>query len=84
MPDVLVALLLSGLMGLLGQGIRAAVGLKKAAALSADTPTQQSQFNAAEARFRGLSANPQLEVAANRSFPISPVLASWAVRAGCT
>jgi predicted chitinase len=47
MPDVLVALLLSGLMGLLGQGIRAAVGLKKAAALSADTPTQQSQFNAA-------------------------------------
>jgi hypothetical protein len=47
MRDVLLALLLSGLMGLLGQGIRAAVGLKSAATLSASTPTQQSQFNTA-------------------------------------
>ena len=47
MRDVLVALLLSGLMGLLGQGVRAAVGLKSAATLSAGAPTQQSQFNAA-------------------------------------
>src|ERR1700747_492597 len=47
MRDVLLALLLSGLMGLFGQGIRAAVGLKSAATLSASTPTQQSQFNTA-------------------------------------
>ena len=47
MRDVLVALLLSGLMGLLGQGIRAAVGLKSAATLAAGAPAQQSQFNAA-------------------------------------
>src|SRR5260370_16995417 len=47
MRDVLVALLLSGLMGLLGQGVRAAVGLKSAATLSAGAPTQQSEFNAA-------------------------------------
>jgi len=47
MRDVLLALLLSGLMGLLGQGVRAAVGLKSAATLSAGAPTQQSQFNAA-------------------------------------
>jgi hypothetical protein len=45
--DWLVALLLSGLMGLLGQGIRAAVGLKSAATLAAGVPSQQSQFNAA-------------------------------------
>lgn len=47
MRDVLLALLLSGLMGLLGQGIRAAVGLKSAATLSVAAPTPQSQFNAA-------------------------------------
>ena len=47
MRDVLVGLLLSGLMGLLGQGIRAVVGLKSAATLSAGVPTQQSEFNVA-------------------------------------
>jgi len=47
MRDVLFALLLSGLMGLLGQGIRAAVGLKSAATLSAGAPNQQTQFDAA-------------------------------------
>jgi predicted chitinase len=58
MPDtvdsgsVLVTLLLCGLMGMLGQGIRAAVGLKNATRLNA-TPlaasgaTQQASFNAA-------------------------------------
>jgi predicted chitinase len=45
--QMLEALLLFGLMGLLGQGIRAAVGLKSAATLSAGVPTQQSEFNAA-------------------------------------
>jgi predicted chitinase len=45
--QMLEALLLFGLMGLLGQGIRAAVGLKSAATLSAGAPTQQSEFNAA-------------------------------------
>src|SRR6516162_1295131 len=44
---MLVNLLLFGLMGLLGQGVRAAVGLKSAATLTAGIPTQQSQFNAA-------------------------------------
>jgi predicted chitinase len=45
--DMLSALVLFGLMGLLGQGIRAVVGLKSAAALAAGIPTQQSEFNAA-------------------------------------
>jgi predicted chitinase len=44
---LLATLLLCGLMGLLGQGIRAAVGLKNAAALESATPGQQSEFNAA-------------------------------------
>src|ERR1700758_4971538 len=44
---ILENILLFGLMGLVGQGIRAAVGLKSAATLAAGTPTQQSQFNAA-------------------------------------
>jgi hypothetical protein len=44
---ILVNLMLSGLMGLVGQGVRAAVGLKSAATLAAGSPTQQSQFNAA-------------------------------------
>jgi predicted chitinase len=47
MLQVLAAVLLAGLMGLIGQGVRAAVGLKSAATLAATTPTQQSQFNAA-------------------------------------
>lgn len=46
--SILGTLLLCGMMGLLGQGIRAAVGLKSAATLSAELPpTQQAQFNAA-------------------------------------
>jgi predicted chitinase len=44
---VLSTLLMCGLMGLLGQGVRAAVGLKKASALGSGTPSQQSEFNAA-------------------------------------
>jgi len=47
MNQVLLALLLSGFMGVLGQGIRAAIGLKSAAALAVGTPNQQSQFDAA-------------------------------------
>src|SRR5438876_2150264 len=47
MNQVLLALLLSGFMGLLGQGIRAAIGLKSAATLAAGAPSQQSQFDAA-------------------------------------
>jgi predicted chitinase len=47
MRQVMLALLLAGFMGLLGQGGRAAIGLKSAATLAAGTPTQQSQFNAA-------------------------------------
>jgi predicted chitinase len=47
MRDVLLALLLSGLMGLLGQGIRAAVGLKSAVAPASGAPDRQSQFDAA-------------------------------------
>ena len=44
--QVLAILLLCGLMGLLGQGIRAVVGLKTATS-SQGVPTQQSEFNAA-------------------------------------
>lgn len=44
--NVLTALLLAGLMGLLGQGIRAAVGLKNSSKLSQE-PDQQAQFSAA-------------------------------------
>jgi predicted chitinase len=45
--SILVNLLLCGLMGLLGQGVRAAVGLKSAATLSGGVATQQSTFDAA-------------------------------------
>lgn len=45
--QVLVTLLLCGLMGLFGQGIRAAIGLKNAAALKSGMPDQQSEFNTA-------------------------------------
>ena len=44
--QVLAALLLCGLMGLIGQGIRATVGLKNASQ-QGSTPTQQTEFNAA-------------------------------------
>jgi predicted chitinase len=44
---MLGTLLLCGLMGLIGQGVRAAIGLKRAAALQSGTPTQQNEFNAA-------------------------------------
>jgi len=45
--NVLVTLLLCGLMGLLGQGVRAAVGLKSAMGLTQTGATQQASFNAA-------------------------------------
>ena len=44
--QVLAILLLCGLMGLLGQGVRAVVGLKSATS-GQGAPTQQSEFNAA-------------------------------------
>ncbi|WJR79081.1 hypothetical protein [Bradyrhizobium sp. NP1] len=44
--DILGAVLLSGLMGVLGQGIRAAVGLKSAGRLSGQ-PDQQTSFSTA-------------------------------------
>jgi predicted chitinase len=44
---VLTTLLLCGLMGLLGQGARAAIGLKNMTASAAAAPNQQSEFNAA-------------------------------------
>jgi hypothetical protein len=44
---VLSTLLLCGLMGLLGQGVRAAVGLKTMTKSAADIPSQQSEFSAA-------------------------------------
>ncbi|MGD0192174.1 MAG: hypothetical protein ABSD74_15650 [Rhizomicrobium sp.] len=45
--DALVALLICGLLGMLGQGIRAIVGLKNANALNTTTPGRQSVFSAA-------------------------------------
>lgn len=44
---ILTTLLLCGLMGLLGQGIRAAVGLKSAATRGAQNPSQQTEFDSA-------------------------------------
>jgi putative chitinase len=44
--DVLSALVLTGMMGVLGQGVRAAVGLKSSGRLKS-TPDQQSAFSAA-------------------------------------
>ena len=46
-PQALSAILLCGLMGVLGQGIRAVVGLKNAGALKSTTPTAESEFSAA-------------------------------------
>ena len=45
--QILSALVLCGLMGALGQGIRAAVGLKKASRLLAEQADQQGAFSAA-------------------------------------
>jgi len=45
--SLLTTLVLCGLMGVLGQGARAVVGLKSSATLAAQTPNQQSQFDAA-------------------------------------
>jgi predicted chitinase len=45
--SVLVTLLLCGLMGLLGQGVRAALGLKKSLGAPQGQATQQATFNAA-------------------------------------
>ena len=45
--EVLTTLLLCGFMGALGQGIRAAVGLKSAATLAAQDPSQQTEFDVA-------------------------------------
>ena len=44
---VLLALLLCGLLGVLGQGVRAIVGLKNAGALNSTTPSEQVEFNLA-------------------------------------
>jgi predicted chitinase len=43
--STLAALLLCGILGLVGQGIRAIVGLKNANALASTTPSQQSVFS---------------------------------------
>ena len=45
--QVLSILLLCGLMGLLGQGARAVVGLKGRTISTQQVPDQQSEFNAA-------------------------------------
>ena len=44
---ILLALLLCGLLGVLGQGVRAIVGLKNAGALNSTTPSEQAEFNLA-------------------------------------
>ena len=48
---VLLVLLLCALMGLLGQGVRAVVGLKNGGALNQSLPSRQSEFNAAYLAF---------------------------------
>src|ERR1700732_3042711 len=45
--EVLTTLILCGFMGALGQGVRAAVGLKSAATLGAQNPRQQTEFDVA-------------------------------------
>jgi predicted chitinase len=45
--SILLALLLCGLLGVLGQGIRAIVGLKNAGALNSTTPSEQAEFSLA-------------------------------------
>jgi predicted chitinase len=44
---ILFALLLCGLLGVLGQGVRAIVGLKNAGALNSTTPSEQVEFSLA-------------------------------------
>ena len=44
---ILLALLLCGLLGVLGQGVRAIVGLKNAGALNSTTPPEQAEFSLA-------------------------------------
>jgi hypothetical protein len=69
--NILATLLLWGLMGLIGQGVRAVVGLKNAAAAQSSNPTMQSSFNAAylfvslmigfiAGVIAGIALNPQL------------------------
>jgi predicted chitinase len=45
--SILLALLLCGLLGVLGQGVRAIVGLKNAGALNSTTPSEQAEFSLA-------------------------------------
>lgn len=45
--EILSTLILCGFMGALGQGVRAAVGLKSAATIAAQNPSQQTEFDAA-------------------------------------
>ena len=45
--DILVTLLLCGLMGMLGQGIRAAIGLKNALAAAPGTAPRRNEFSPA-------------------------------------
>jgi predicted chitinase len=45
--EVLTTLILCGFMGALGQGVRAAVGLKSAATLAAQNPSQHTEFDVA-------------------------------------
>lgn len=45
--SILLALLLCGLLGVLGQGVRAIVGLKNAGSLNSTTPTEQAEFSLA-------------------------------------
>jgi hypothetical protein len=44
---ILLALLLCGLLGVLGQGVRAIVGRKNAGPLNSTTPTEQAEFSLA-------------------------------------
>ena len=44
---ILLALLLCGLLGTLGQGVRAIVGLKNAGSLNSTTPSEQAEFSLA-------------------------------------
>ena len=45
--SVMLALLLCGFLGLLGQGVRAIVGLKNAGSLNSNTPSEQAEFSLA-------------------------------------
>ena len=45
--SILLALLLCGLLGVLGQGVRAIVGLKNAGSLNSTTPAEQAEFSLA-------------------------------------